>query len=82
MSAVENLGETMFEIGRNGQTDPKQPWGTVIDPETLTREQLLSALRGHYLLQRDDGGFTIVTNWSIELGDFGFAEDDEGGVRR
>jgi hypothetical protein len=82
MTAVENLGETMFEMGRWGDTDPEKPCGKVVDPASLTREQLLSALKGNYLLQRDDGGFTVVTNHSIELGEFGFAEDDEGGIRR
>jgi hypothetical protein len=97
---IENLGQMMFEIGRWGQTDPEQPVGTVVDPETLTREQLLDAVRGHYVVrlpaqanvftsselikklaaketgEKEQERFGIVTNHSIELGDFGFAEDD------
>jgi hypothetical protein len=102
MTTVENLGQTMFEIGRNGNTEPEKPIGTVVDPETLTREQLLDAVRGHYVVRLHDAGttnmftssqlikkllaketgeeeqerFSVVTIHSIELGEFGFAEDD------
>ena len=77
MATENEVGELLYKVDKNGKNE-REPYGTVVDPETLTRKQMLAAFRGHYVVMRhnpEEGEehFDVVTSYSIEWGDYGFA---------
>jgi len=65
--------------------DEKEPYGTVVDPNTSTREQLLDAVLGNYVvrLNCEEERYDIVEDTSVDWGDFHFeppSSDSDVGV--
>jgi hypothetical protein len=64
--------------------DETEPYGTVINPNALTREQLLDAVLGNYVvrLNCEEERYDIIEDTSVDWGDFSFEPIPETGVNK
>lgn len=71
--AIDRFGEDLYASGSDA------PLGTVVDPETLTREQLLEALDGQYVVRLNSvaEAYSAVDSGAVADGDYLWEDEIE-----